>query len=125
MGRAQVVFEEFGFGSFLAAPAQPLALRAWAAQRPDLAANPAGVGLVVDAGFSFTHAAPTCDGRVLRAGVSRINVGGKALTNYLKELVSYRRVATLLRPSVACPGCMAILLLLSSPYIFWSLTVVL
>ena len=94
----QMVFEEFGFASFLAAPAQPLALRAWAAQRPDLAANPAGVSLVVDAGFSFTHAAPICDGRVLHPAVRRLNVGGKALTNYFKELVSYRCVH-----AVSCP----------------------
>lgn len=86
-----MVFEEFGFRSFLAAPAAPLALRGWAAARPDLAANPAGAGLVVDAGFSFTHAVPVLDGRVLAEGVRRVNVGGKALTNYLKELVSYRQ----------------------------------
>jgi actin-related protein len=45
---------------------------------------------VVDAGFSFTHALPLFDGQVLLDGVRRINLGGKALTNYFKELVSYR-----------------------------------
>lgn len=87
---AQMVFEEYGFSSFAALPAQPLSLRAWAAERPDLPAAAAGVGVVVDAGFSFTHAVPLCDGRVLWPSVRRINLGGKALTNYLKELVSYR-----------------------------------
>lgn len=86
----QMVFEEYGFASFAALPAQPLSLRAWAAERPDLPAAAAGVGVVVDAGFSFTHAVPLCDGRVLWPSVRRINLGGKALTNYLKELVSYR-----------------------------------
>lgn len=71
-------------------PAQPLSLRAWAAERADLPAAAVGVGVVVDAGFSFTHAVPLCDGRVLWPAVRRINLGGKALTNYLKELVSYR-----------------------------------
>lgn len=71
-------------------PAQPLSLRAWAAERADLPAAAAGVGVVVDAGFSFTHAVPLCDGRVLWPAVRRVNLGGKALTNYLKELVSYR-----------------------------------
>ena len=85
-----MVFEEYGFSSFAALPAQPLSLRAWAAERPDLPAAAAGVGVVVDAGFSFTHAVPLCDGRVLWPSVRRINLGGKALTNYLKELVSYR-----------------------------------
>ncbi len=35
---------------------------------------------------------PVFDGRVQLAGVRRINIGGKALTNHLKELVSYRCV---------------------------------
>ena len=47
---------------------------------------------VVDAGFSFTHALPLFDGQVLLDGVRRINLGGKALTNYFKELVSYRYI---------------------------------
>ena len=89
----QMVFEEFGFRSYLAQPAQALSLRAWGRQRPDLAASRARTGLVIDAGFSFTHAVPVADGRVLSGGVRRINVGGKALTNFLKELVSYRRAA--------------------------------
>lgn len=45
---------------------------------------------MVDAGFSFTHALPFFDGQLLPGGVKRINLGGKALTNYFKELVSYR-----------------------------------
>lgn len=45
---------------------------------------------MVDAGFSFTHAVPVFDWRMLAAGVRRIDVGGKALTNLMKELVSYR-----------------------------------
>jgi actin-related protein 6 len=60
------------------------------AQRPEVAANEALCGLVVDCGFSFTHVVPVFDGVVLRKGVRRIDLGGKALTNYLKELVSFR-----------------------------------
>ncbi len=48
-------------------------------------------GVVVDAGFSFTHATPVFDGKPIRRGIKRLNLGGKALTNYLKELVSYRQ----------------------------------
>lgn len=51
-------------------------------------------GLVVDAGFSFTHALPIFDGHLLETGVRRINLGGKLLTNYFKELVSYRSTPT-------------------------------
>jgi actin-related protein 6 len=47
--------------------------------------------LVVDAGFSFTHIVPVVRGAVASAGVRRIDVGGKLLTNYLKELVSFRQ----------------------------------
>lgn len=47
--------------------------------------------LVVDSGFSFTHVVPVIDGKVFMPGVRRINVGGKLLTNYLKEIVSYRQ----------------------------------
>ena len=84
------MFEDFGFGSLLATPAPPLALAAWAGEAPGLAANRAAAGLVVDAGFSFMHAAPVLGGCVLEPAVRRVSLGGKALTNYLKELVSYR-----------------------------------
>uniref|UniRef100_K3X9H0 Actin-related protein 6 n=1 Tax=Globisporangium ultimum (strain ATCC 200006 / CBS 805.95 / DAOM BR144) TaxID=431595 RepID=K3X9H0_GLOUD len=47
--------------------------------------------LVVDSGFSFTHIVPIIDGRAYLPGVKRINVGGKLLTNYLKEIVSFRQ----------------------------------
>ncbi len=45
---------------------------------------------MLDAGFSFTHVVPFFEWVPLLQGVRRINLGGKALTNYLKELVSYR-----------------------------------
>ena len=48
----QMVFEEYGFKSFLAMPAQPLSLLEWQAQRPSLLASSAGIGVVVDAGAS-------------------------------------------------------------------------
>ena len=85
-----MVFEDFGFVSLLATPAAPLALRAWAAEHPGSAANQAGAGLVIDAGFSFMHAAPLFDGELVPDAVRRVNLGGKALTNFLKELVSFR-----------------------------------
>lgn len=46
----QMVFEEFGFKSFLAMPAQPLSLLQWQAEQPSLPANTASIALVVDAG---------------------------------------------------------------------------
>ncbi|TDH72368.1 hypothetical protein CCR75_003404 [Bremia lactucae] len=47
--------------------------------------------LVVDSGFSFTHVVPMINGRMCLPGLKRINVGGKMLTNYLKEIVSFRQ----------------------------------
>lgn len=39
---------------------------------------------------------PVFDWRVLPAAIRRIDLGGKALTNFMKELVSYRQVRYLL-----------------------------
>ena len=86
----QLVFEDLGFRRYCTLPAPALSLRQWAAANPGNPAAAAACGLVLDAGFSFTHAAPVFDGQVLPSGVRRINLGGKALTNYMKELVSYR-----------------------------------
>jgi actin-related protein len=54
------------------------------------AALTAGAGVIVDAGFSGVSAVPFFEGRLLAGGTVRLNLGGKALTNLLKETVSYR-----------------------------------
>ena len=86
----QVAFEELGFGAVHLTTPAALALRWHAHRQPANQASAAGCGLVVDSGFSFTHAVPLFDWRVLSASVRRVDLGGKALTNYMKELVSYR-----------------------------------
>ncbi|KAI1278785.1 Actin-related protein 6 [Halotydeus destructor] len=48
--------------------------------------------LVVDAGYSFTHIIPYVDGKKIKSGIRRIDVGGKALTNHLKDIMSYRQI---------------------------------
>ena len=48
--------------------------------------------LVVDSGYSFTHIIPYIKGSKYRKGIMRIDVGGKLLTNHLKEVISYRFV---------------------------------
>lgn len=94
----QVIFQDLGFASLVLLPSAILSLR-WLAARmqgnphgPTAAALAAGCALVVDAGFSYTHAVPVFDWHVVPAGLRRIDLGGKALTNYLKELVSYRSI---------------------------------
>ncbi|GLC40786.1 hypothetical protein PLESTB_000022800 [Pleodorina starrii] len=90
-GTQQVAFEEMGFRSLYAAPAPLFSMHAAAGLLgTSLPAARTGAGVVVDAGFSFTHVVPFFKGQVLEGGVRRINLGGKAMTNYLKELVSYR-----------------------------------
>merc|ERR1711970_191555 len=46
--------------------------------------------LIVDVGYSFSHATPVFDGYDLNYATKRVNVGGKLLTNQLKEVISYR-----------------------------------
>jgi len=48
--------------------------------------------LVIDSGYSFTHIVPYCQGVKQTAAIRRINVGGKILTNHLKEVISYRQL---------------------------------
>jgi actin-related protein 6 len=51
--------------------------------------------LVVDCGFSNTHVVPFVNGKRVRDAVRRIDVGGKLMTNHLKEIVSYRQLHVL------------------------------
>jgi len=46
---------------------------------------------VIDSGFSLTHIVPTVDARAISKAIRRINIGGKLLTNLLKEILSYRQ----------------------------------
>ena len=86
----QVVFEEFGFQSYYSCPAPLLAARYQCATMGNLDASKAGCCLVLDLGYSFSHAVPVFDNRVVNYGVKRLDFGGKAATNLLKEVVSYR-----------------------------------
>ncbi|KAF2318067.1 hypothetical protein GH714_041406 [Hevea brasiliensis] len=88
----ELVFEDFGFKSLFITDSPKLVHLYEASRRPDGLISKAQCSLVVDCGFSFTHAAPVFQNFTLNYGVKRIDLGGKALTNYLKELVSYRSV---------------------------------
>lgn len=72
----ELVFEEMGFSACAVASTARLVANGSRA-------------LVVDSGFSFSHAIPV-DGWELSSCARRLNIGGKALTNRLKALVSYR-----------------------------------
>mmetsp|Transcript_16498 Transcript_16498/g.36623 ORF Transcript_16498/g.36623 Transcript_16498/m.36623 type:complete len:692 (+) Transcript_16498:80-2155(+) len=47
--------------------------------------------LVVDSGFSLTHVVPTFECRAVSAAIRRLSVGGRMISNLLKEWVSYRQ----------------------------------
>ena len=89
----EVIFEHYGFGEYMRRPA------AWFSgymfeqevQRGERKALHGSCCTVVDSGFSFTHIFPFVDGKCVKSGVKRVNVGGKLLTNYLKEVISYRQ----------------------------------
>jgi len=82
----------FGFRDACVVPPALLALR-HASAVCDQAENVLpDFGVVLDVGFSFATAVPVVRGRVFLAGVRRLSIGGKQLTNLLKEQVSYRSV---------------------------------
>jgi actin-related protein 6 len=46
---------------------------------------------VIDCGFSMTSIVPTINACAIRKGIKRIQVGGKLMTNLLKQTISYRK----------------------------------
>lgn len=99
----QVVFEHFRFKGFYCSPAPSWAFTKHLSTLPDThICKHSGTGLLVESGFSFTHVpysigyniqiVPFVDGKIVLEGVKRVNVGGKLLTNLLKETISFRQV---------------------------------
>ena len=78
-------FERFHFHSLTLVPPEACALLT----------NPkasSGVGVVIDAGFSATSVTSFIDWKVKLDATQRIPVGGKLLSNRLKELISFSQV---------------------------------
>jgi actin-related protein 6 len=61
------------------------------AQTSDSTATPVECLLVVDSGYSHTTITPVYMGRPLQRAIRRLELGGKHLTNYIKEIVSMRQ----------------------------------
>ncbi|XP_007567552.1 actin-related protein 6 [Poecilia latipinna] len=83
----EILFEEYQFQSALRINAGSLGAHHYFTSKPSELCC-----LVVDSGFSFTHIVPYCRSKKLKEGIRRINVGGKLLTNHLKEIISYRQL---------------------------------
>lgn len=90
----QLVFEEYGFHSYTRLSAPQMAMYN---EIPRLFGQAMTSGkkrvdcaVIVDSGYSFTHIVPCWKGKPILVGIRRINVGGKLLTNHLKEIISFR-----------------------------------
>lgn len=59
--------------------------------KPDTDILPADCLLVVDSGYSHTTVTPVYRGLPIQRAIRRLDIGGKHLTNYLKEIVSMRQ----------------------------------
>jgi actin-related protein 6 len=94
-GTNELVFEVFGFAEYAAVPPARLVAFASDAVRKKVhkqtgTSTAGNTALIMDSGFSFTHAVPVIDGWERTSASRRLNLGGKALTNHLKEVVSFR-----------------------------------
>ncbi|KAK9715181.1 hypothetical protein RND81_06G148000 [Saponaria officinalis] len=88
----ELAFEDLSFRSLFVSDSFSLVHLYEASRNPDGVVSKTQCSLVVDSGFSFTHCAPVFQNFTLNYGVKRLDLGGKALTNYLKELISYRSI---------------------------------
>lgn len=86
----EIFFEDYKFKSVLRSPAPTLSALKYFHHHPDSLCC-----TVVDTGYSFTHIIPYYRGKIIAKAVLRIGVGGKLLTNHLKEIVSYRQLHVL------------------------------
>jgi actin-related protein 2 len=73
----ELFFEEYRFEAIQSAPQSVLSLFA----------NGAESGVVVECGEGVTHCAPVFDGVVLSAAQRRVDLGGRAVTDYLAQLL--------------------------------------
>lgn len=89
----EVIFEDYRFESCCRRPAVSFLEYYFRQQRDDIhASDNHGCMLVVDSGFSFTHIVPFVNHKAVRNSSIRIDIGGKLLTNYLKEIISFRQM---------------------------------
>lgn len=92
----QMVLEEYGFSEYYRCT--PGSLIPWNNFGKDLYQEEtqnnsplAECALVIDAGFNCTNVLPTILGEVYWPAVQQISVGGRLLTNYLRETVSFQQ----------------------------------
>ncbi|XP_038047554.1 actin-related protein 6-like [Patiria miniata] len=83
----EIYFEEYNFKAILRTNAGTLSAFKNRQEEPNQLCC-----LLVDCGYSFTHIAPYYNGKKVGSAIRRVNIGGKVLTNHLKEIISYRQL---------------------------------
>lgn len=83
----EIFFEEYECHSLLRTNATSLSCYNYRSTNPATKCC-----IVVDSGYSFTHIVPYVNNTKIKEGIRRIDVGGKLLTNHLKEIISYRQL---------------------------------
>lgn len=83
----EIFFEEYECQSLLQINTSNLSNVNYKSSNPKCKAS-----IIVDSGYSFTHIVPYINGVKYKEGIRRIDVGGKLLTNHLKEIISYRQL---------------------------------
>ena len=84
-----MVFEDFSFAAFFRSSACSMA-REYAVELFGEEGLSSKAQLVLDSGFSFTYAVPYFGGVPVQHAATRIDIGGKLLTNLLNEIISYK-----------------------------------
>jgi actin-related protein 6 len=86
----EVVFEDLQFDALFMPCSHSLIRESLLSQFPteiDPVCN-----LVIDSGFSFTYAVPFFGGLPIKHAATRIDVGGKLLTNLMMETLSHKEI---------------------------------
>ncbi|CAB3360371.1 Hypothetical predicted protein [Cloeon dipterum] len=86
-GANEIFFEEYDCCHLLRINSVDLSQIKYQSEHPDSKAC-----LVIDCGYSFTHVVPYVLGKRKSDLIRRIEVGGKLLTNHLKDIISYRQL---------------------------------
>jgi len=87
---AEHIFEHYEFNSLFVTTGPMLSMFNYKYENYSSPFAFASSCIVVDSGYSFTHIVPFFDNHIINHAVKRIDVGGKLLTNYLKEIISFR-----------------------------------
>ena len=85
----EVIFEDFGFDAFFKTSGQSM-LGEFARDFFKDEGIDDECQLILDSGFSFTYAVPIFGGMPIKQAATRIDIGGKLMTNLLTEIISYK-----------------------------------